>query len=372
MSGDQVALATGGRAYTPRLRTRSATEIFNSDSGSSSDSITAPAAPSVPPPSSLSHSNKILLASNGHVNAWQKLPEKSLWEYFVKIRTLYFQQQTNLGLDSEAGSVSPLMRRYYAIKEFLFHLYLPDVLRVAESYRFRRMPQSSLVDMDDLIQAATIVAFQLIDKYDPAFGDGRVTFMGYANARDKSAIQGRMTDQLRRLQHFPRPVAELRREFRPKIRQAQSQAGHALTPEEILDVIGWEYKDLLYGPDSLFDSGVFNQSQVSQQGCCHQDRDNWENAILEMPAASQPFSLDRRLIQRENIERILAPIQDVQIRAIVFSYHFTGANFKKIARELRKAYGRRRSQSWVNMKYKEGLRILSEFHGKAQMKNFAE
>lgn len=372
MSGFTVSKDTGSLSFTPRIKKRPPTPTAAQLLPQNNPAVPAGIAE---PASAISSSDQLptsLAKVNGHVSVhastaaqtaaqtvvdWTALAERPLWRYFVKIRTLYFTQKP--------GEDTPLAKRYSAIKRFLFRKYLPDVLKVALSYKRKRMPQSSLTDLEDLEQAGCKKHWDLLDKYDPDFGDGNVTYMGYANANKASGVQGAMTDELRKMQEYPRGIPPLRRRLKPIVQGIQAQLQHRPTKEDILDQIGWQKRNRKLICDPLLDTGVFNQSQVSSEG---NDSEAWESEILQLCEA-RPELKDRRLIKRENMDKILAPLSDKpEIRFIIFSYHFCHTNFDKVAKELRKAYGKRRSSSWIHAKYNEGLEILKQHFSREDFK----
>lgn len=357
MSGEQCPQDIGSLSFTPRIRKRSSAPhpaaAPDATAQATNPAVLASNADSANPTRQPTSLTKV----NGYSHDWTNLSEQQLWRYFVKIRTLYFTQKPAIQ--------TPLARRYLVVKEFLFHFYLSDVIGVASSYKRKRMPQSSLTDLEDLEQACCKKHWDLLDKYDPNFGDGNVTYMGYANANKASGLQGAMTDALRKMQEYPRGISPLRRKLKPIIEGIQAQLQHRPTKEEILDQLGWEKRNRKLICDPLLDTGVFNQSQVTNEG---NDSESWESEILQLCEARPELS-ERRLVNRENMDKILAPLSDKpEIRFIIFSYHFCHTNFDKVAKELRKAYGKRRSSSWIHTKYKEGLAILKQYFTSEEFK----
>ena len=345
MSGNPVAKATGGRPkFTPRRRKPAVIPLTETTQLIIPASLPVPAGKTEPPQSPSPVTNT-LHKVNGHALApaepqklsWQALSRQDLWLYFIKIRELYHTKKPALG--------TPLATRYLAIREQLFHLYLPDVIATAKSYKRRKMPQSSLTDIDDLEQVASIAMLLLLDKYDPTFGDGNVTFMGYANANEKSRVQGAMTDTLRSLQEFPRPVAFNRRKLMPKIREVRSNAGHSVTIEEVLDTIGWQHRSVITDP--LFNAGVFNQSQIIGS-----DDETWESGVLQLCEARPP--LPTKSSSAEIEERILSVIKDDDVRQVIRYYYFDGNIFKEIA-ALKKC-----KESRISTLHKKGIAIIKE------------
>jgi DNA-directed RNA polymerase specialized sigma subunit len=277
---------------------------------------------------------------------WENLPEKQLWGYFAKLRQLYFAARDKGG----AVKGTPLADRYWAVKRKLFEIYESDTARIAENYQYRHMPQYSLLERDDLRQAVVMAMYKLLDEYDPGYGT--ITFMQFANARDRSRLRGAILDCLRTLQEFPRSIAKNRRLVKPMMANLRNVLRHKPTLEEFCDYYGWHWKAVL--TDRLFATGVFNQGRVVVDAT---DESIEVDSIQQVESRHQDN--DAVMSRVDNIDRILECLPDDDMRYIVWAYYFVGDTNDRIRDSLR-ASGRKCSLSLVVSKHKAAIAILRE------------
>lgn len=222
--------------------------------------------------------------------------------------------------------------RISCIHQELFTVYLPEVKRIARNYKEYSMPEYSIVDQDDLLQAASFGAYESICRYKLC----KVPFLGFAYRR----IHGSMIDCLRQMQDFPRIVASQRRDFKEKFRTLSFKMGRNPTPEEFTDHYGEQYRDIFH--DNLIWSGVFNNSikesnEYDEEGSCINPETSDGKGILE--------SYDAR-------SSILACIEDEDIRYVMWAYYWHGMLNRQIANIIG------RSISSVADMRRQGVHIL--------------
>lgn len=296
-----------------------------------------------------------------HAN-WRRLSEKPLWLFFAKIREIH-----NTYPDNE--SIKTL---YLEIKREFFERYLPDTMKIARNYFFKKMPKSSLLDQEDLEDAVQIEMWKYLDKFNPEFGT--ITFMQFYNARGNSRLTGSIVDRLRELQDCTRPIAQKRRDIRPMLNALAFKLRHRPTPEEFCDEYGWDtvydeetgetFREVI--TDRLFWSGVFNQRRTAT------DLDGMNDEELESLATqeSRPSKNLNRMQGQDSKQYILSFIEDEWINFIIDCYIWQNDTDKQICLMINQA-GRRCSASWVSNKRKEGLRILEERLGLKKLKMLA-
>lgn len=306
----------------------------------------SPAAEAQTPPVSPQAQNHADAKTTPVPAAWKDLPEKELWQYYVKIRELRLQKKP--------PSHAPLEIRYQAITDFLFRKYLPDILKVVATYFYRNMPQHSLLDRADLEQAASIAMFNLLSEFDPSVG---TTFMQYANAKKKSRIRGAVIDCLRSLQEYPREWALKRRIHNPRFEALRAKLGHKPTYEEYCDEYGWEHAETIW--NQLFWSGVYNQSQFTSRRAGSHGGSDTEEMELESLAnyEAKPIRLDAKLTRLDNIDSIMELLPDDEMKYIVWAYYWKQDTNERIAKSLT-ASGRTICVSSVGNKRKEAEAIL--------------
>ena len=286
-------------------------------------------------------------------------PEKKLWKYFVRLRdTLTFVRPTH-------RQYGELMQAYNKTKNELFLRYESDVNRIVRSYVYKKMPHYSLVEADDLRQSAMMAMWRALDQYDPTVG---TTFMEFFNAKNHSRLRGAIIDALRSLQEFPRDIALLRREMKPKFQQLRTELRRSVTPEEFCDRYGWEYAKKFR--DNLLWCGVFNQPQKVSLSSGNGELECEEIQPLTNHQARQDYAVRRG--ERADFEQyILSLLEDRNVNYVMWAYFFQHETIEQITKELRSA-GVKCSPSWVNNKREEGLAIIRSKVDRDTMRFLAE
>lgn len=297
---------------------------------------------------------------------WKSLPIRSVWQYFAKVKQL-------LTLHPDGENVK---RRYKEVKDYLFNYYRKDVERVVNGYCRRKMPHYSLADSTDLMQAALIKHYRLIDEYDLSVG---TEYMQFTNAKNASAIRGAVIDYLRSLQEYPRDIAIERREVKPMMEALQNKLRRKPSREEFCDEYGWnnvcEKTGRTWGTiifDHLFWSGVYNQRPNLRYSDNEGEIDH-DSSFGEWQALSgKEESRDQKMQSVDSETIILSAITDEDIKYVIWAYYFMRDTTERISQTLKRSGRKTCSLSWVAGKREQGEAILRQKFGLEGMKHLAE
>jgi RNA polymerase sigma factor FliA len=237
-------------------------------------------------------------------------PEREVWRFYSLAR-----EMTRPAVWQQFRSI--MMERY-----------IEDTERVANSYYYNKIPEYTLVDKQDVRQAAILGMMDAFDEYDYRAG---TTFMQWANAKRHSRIRGSIIDMLRKLMEFPRIIADYRRQLHPKIASLTQKIGKKPSVEDFVAEYGEEYREIL--EDELFASGVFNQHQVAEE-----DKDRSRSGLDALSALEdyRKSHVDEDAWTTEDRasfhEVVLGVIDDERERFAVYAYYYMKWNNETIAK----------------------------------------
>lgn len=137
-------------------------------------------------------------------NYLQKYSTKQLWSL----------------LASNRGTEKGLIAR-----EILILRHLEYAKTIAEIYYANKLPRDTLHKLEDLVSGANLGLIEAIDKYDLNLNDN---FKAFAYRR----VLGAIIDQLRSLQHLPRSISRLRRDYNSRAQEIGDFPSHDQICEE--------------------------------------------------------------------------------------------------------------------------------------------
>lgn len=253
---------------------------------------------------------------------------------------------------------SPLVQakqqRMLLVRAVLFDRFIEKTLQMVESYIYKKMPDHSLVDREDLQQEVMIALHENLDKYDPSLkgkGGGN-NFMQYFNSH---RLMGSIVDTLRRMMPFPRIIATYRKILKPLLQELEQELGHPPTKQEFAERHPESYRFVnkkkvmltTMMQDSLTFSGVFNQQETNSNS--DQDYGDGDDGIGNyLPKESNPDPTRPGVYRQETLDaygrtlqertetkhKILAVITDEKERLAVYYYHWLHKNNEWIAERL--------------------------------------
>lgn len=216
---------------------------------------------------------------------------------------------------------------HVAMRAVMMERYVEDTRRVADSYYYNKIPEYTLVDKQDVRQAAYEGMMDAFDAFNYQSG---TTFMQWANAKRGSRIKGSIIDMLRRLMEFPRIISDYRRMMKPMMEKLSQKLNKRPSSEDFIAEYGEEYRPVL--EDELFASGVFNQHAVSTEEETNSRGSLDALSALEDFRRSHVDELDWSCEDRANFhEEVLSVIDDERERFAVYAYYWLQWNNETIA-----------------------------------------
>jgi DNA-directed RNA polymerase specialized sigma subunit len=227
------------------------------------------------------------------------------------------------------------------------------------------MPESSLVDYNDLLQHVQLEMWKYLEKYDPSRG---TTFMQFFGARVNGRLNGAIIDALRELQDCTRLIAQWRRVMAPMFATLRNELGRQPTLEEFCDKFGWHHEPILR--NRAFWAGTFNQRQVG--GSVEQQEEGDLDALQNFQSRDGAVSSDQqRMVSKDNMRFIRSHLKDPDMDYIVWAYYEQHETNEQILRDFR-CQGRKCSLSWVVSKHNRAKEIIKEKVGRAALKMMVE
>ena len=199
--------------------------------------------------------------------------------------------------------------------------HMPYARSIAQKYFRDKIPrcdsESSLASCDDLVQSAYFGLIQAAQSYTVNDVTAFKTFAYYR-------INGAIVDCLRKLQDYPRSIARLRREYKPKVSMLSAQLGKIPTVDEVREHLGEEAAEIIADP--LFGTCVFNQATERSED----DIDSVVNCV-DRKEDYRGKKTKTSLQKFEFQDKVLSAIDNEMVREVIDYYYFWQMVYRSIA-----------------------------------------